>query len=88
MWAALLRAGPDGMPLTDLMAAGGMGRSWVYYRLCEHGRAGRAVQTTRRSWRAVRPGDGHPVGHVGRAACAVTVSDRPSVHRFRARLRA
>ena len=42
-----VRAGPDGAPITDLMAACGMGRSWVYYRLREHAQAGRAVQTTR-----------------------------------------
>ena len=47
------------------MAACGMGRSWVYYRLREHARAGRAVQTTRGAWRAVRPGDGRPPGHPG-----------------------
>jgi len=63
LWAALLTAGPDGAPITDLMAACGMGRSWVYYRLREHARAGRAVQTTRGAWRAVRPGDGRPPGH-------------------------
>ena len=65
LWAALLRAGPDGAPITDLMAACGMGRSWVYYRLREHARAGRAIQTTRGAWRAVRPGDGRPPGHPG-----------------------
>jgi S-DNA-T family DNA segregation ATPase FtsK/SpoIIIE len=65
LWASLLRAGPDGVPITDLMAACGMGRSWVYYRLREHARAGRAVQTTRGSWRAVRPGDGRAPGHPG-----------------------
>ena len=47
LWAALLTARPDGAPITDLMAACGMGRSWVYYRLRGHARAGRAVQTTR-----------------------------------------
>ena len=65
LWAALLTAGPDGAPITDLMAACGMGRSWVYYRLREHARAGRAIQTTRGAWRAVRPGDGRPPGHPG-----------------------
>ena len=65
LWAALLRAGADGMSITNLMAACGMGRSWVYYRLREHARAGRAVQTTRGAWRAVRPGDGRPPGHPG-----------------------
>ena len=53
------------------------------------------MQTTRGSWRAVRPGDGRPAGHPGtgratpwgRAASAVTVSDRLAVHGL-ARLRA
>ena len=62
LWAALLNAGPDGATITDLMAACGMGRSWVYYRLREHARSGRSVQTTRGSWRAVRPGDSAPTG--------------------------
>jgi hypothetical protein len=65
LWGALLRAGPDGAPITELMAACGMGRSWVYYRLREHARAGRAIQTTRGAWRAVRPGDGRSPGHPG-----------------------
>ncbi len=65
LWAALLRAGPDGAPITDLMAACGMGRRWVYYRQREHARAGRAVQTTRGAWRAARPGDNRPPGHPG-----------------------
>jgi S-DNA-T family DNA segregation ATPase FtsK/SpoIIIE len=60
LWAALLNAGPDGLLITDLMTACGMGRSWVYYRLREHSRAGRAVQTTRGSWRAARPSDARP----------------------------
>ena len=51
-------------PIMDLMTACGMGRSWVYYRLREHARAGRAVQTTRGSWWAVRPGTADP-GHLG-----------------------
>jgi S-DNA-T family DNA segregation ATPase FtsK/SpoIIIE len=60
LWDALHAAGPEGASVAALMAACGMGRSWVYYRLREHARAGRAVQTMRGSWRAVRPGDGRP----------------------------
>jgi S-DNA-T family DNA segregation ATPase FtsK/SpoIIIE len=60
LWDALRAAGPDGATVAALMAACGMGRSWVYYRLREHARAGRAVQTVRGSWRAARPGDGRP----------------------------
>jgi hypothetical protein len=32
-----------------------MGRSWVYSRLREHARAGRAVQTAPGAWRAITP---------------------------------
>jgi hypothetical protein len=37
-----------------------MARRWVYYRLQEHARAGRAVQVRRGYWRAARPADGPP----------------------------
>src|SRR5262249_6314987 len=63
LWDALSAAGPEGVSVAALMAACGMGRSWVYYRLREHARAGRAVQTMRGFWRAARPGgpgDGRP----------------------------
>ncbi|MGH3905488.1 MAG: hypothetical protein ACRDTE_15065 [Pseudonocardiaceae bacterium] len=56
LWVALRRAGPNGAPIADLMTACGMGRSWVYYRLREHARSGRAVRTMRGAWRAVTPG--------------------------------
>ena len=59
LWDALVDAGPEGASVTALEAACGMGRSWVYYRLQEHARAGRAVQVRRGYWRAARPGDGH-----------------------------
>jgi S-DNA-T family DNA segregation ATPase FtsK/SpoIIIE len=59
LWDALSAAGPDGAAIADLMAATGMGRSWVYYRLAGYARAGRAVQTVRGSWRAV-PAGGDP----------------------------
>ncbi len=55
LWAALRRAGPDGAAIADLMTACGRGRSWVYYRLREHARAGRAVRTARGAWRALTP---------------------------------
>ena len=65
LWAALTGAGTDGATVGDLMAACGMSRSWVYYRLREHATAGRAVQTARGAWRAAPPpsdgpGDGWP----------------------------
>jgi hypothetical protein len=34
------------------MAATGMSRSWVYYRLHEHANAGRAIQVSRGRWLA------------------------------------
>ena len=65
LWAALRAAGPEGVSVADLETACGMRRRWVYYRLREHAAAGRAVQVTRGSWRAVPPaggasGDGRP----------------------------
>ena len=64
LWAALRAAGPEGVSIADLETACGMRRRWVYYRLREHAAAGRAVQVTRGSWRAVPPagasGDGRP----------------------------
>ncbi len=58
LWAALSSAGPEGVSVTALVTASGMGRSWVYYRLAEHAAAGRAVQVRRGCWRAARPPDG------------------------------
>jgi S-DNA-T family DNA segregation ATPase FtsK/SpoIIIE len=57
LWDALVDAGPEGVPVAELEAACGMGRSWVYYRLQEHARADRAVQIRRGYWRAARPSD-------------------------------
>lgn len=58
LWDALRAAGPGGASVTDL-AACGMGRRWVYYRLGELADAGRAVQAARGMWRAAPP-DGSP----------------------------
>jgi S-DNA-T family DNA segregation ATPase FtsK/SpoIIIE len=65
LWDALTDAGPEGVSVAELEAACGMGRRWVYYRLQDHGKAGRAVQVRRGYWRAIRPsdsrsGDGRP----------------------------
>ena len=57
LWDALVDAGPEGVPVPELEAVCGMGRSWVYYRLQEHARAGRAIQIRRGYWRAARPSD-------------------------------
>jgi S-DNA-T family DNA segregation ATPase FtsK/SpoIIIE len=58
LWDALVDAGPGGVSVAELEAVSGMGRSWVYYRLQSHARAGRAIQVRRGCWRAVRPSDG------------------------------
>jgi hypothetical protein len=51
--ARLRRHPAGGTTVAGLMAATGMGRSWVYYRLAGHAAAGRAVQVTRGCWRAI-----------------------------------
>jgi DNA segregation ATPase FtsK/SpoIIIE, S-DNA-T family len=58
LWDALVDAGPEGVTVAGLETACGMGRRWVYYRLQEHAKAGRAVQVRRGHWRAVRTLDG------------------------------
>jgi S-DNA-T family DNA segregation ATPase FtsK/SpoIIIE len=55
LWDALTGAGPEGASVAELEAACGMARRWVYYRLQEHAKAGRAVQVRRGWWRAARP---------------------------------
>jgi S-DNA-T family DNA segregation ATPase FtsK/SpoIIIE len=52
LWTALLRAPDHGLSVRDLMAATGMGRTWVYDRLQEHATAGRAIQVSRGRWLA------------------------------------
>jgi hypothetical protein len=56
LWAALSMAPEDGISVSGLMSATGMGRRWVYYRLREVADAGRAVQTDRGNWRALDQG--------------------------------
>jgi S-DNA-T family DNA segregation ATPase FtsK/SpoIIIE len=60
LWDALVDAGPQGVSVGELVAACGMARRWVYYRLQEHATAGRAVQVRRGYWRAARAADGPP----------------------------
>ncbi|MBO3752360.1 cell division protein FtsK [Streptosporangiaceae bacterium NEAU-GS5] len=66
LWDALTAAPKDGLNIADLAAATQMGRSWIYYRLQEHLRAGHAVQPSRGRWRAAAepstdtPGDHEP----------------------------
>lgn len=56
LWAALRSSGGKGATVGELMAACGMGRSWVYHRLRQHAEGGHAVQTSRGRWRARPPG--------------------------------
>jgi DNA segregation ATPase FtsK/SpoIIIE, S-DNA-T family len=65
LWDALSHAGPEGVSVAELQAACGMARRWVYYRLSQHGKTGRAVQVRRGYWRAVRPGGGRPPARPG-----------------------
>ncbi len=52
LWDALSLAGNNGIPVTGLMAATGMSRRWVYYRLRDLANAGRAVASEDGTWRA------------------------------------
>jgi S-DNA-T family DNA segregation ATPase FtsK/SpoIIIE len=63
LWAALVAAGPGGVPIADLITATGKGRTWVYERLHRYTAAGKAIQTMRGRWRATSPGDTQPGGH-------------------------
>jgi S-DNA-T family DNA segregation ATPase FtsK/SpoIIIE len=56
LWAALSLAPEEGISVPGLMAATGMGRRWVYYRLRELADAGRAIQTARGNWRTTESG--------------------------------
>jgi S-DNA-T family DNA segregation ATPase FtsK/SpoIIIE len=52
LWAALASAGPEGVPVAELLRATGMTRPTLYRHLQAYARAGRAVQVTRGHWRA------------------------------------
>ncbi len=54
--SALSRAPDQGISASELMAATGMGRRWVYYRLRELSVAGRVIQTARGLWRIAPQG--------------------------------
>lgn len=56
LWNALLTAPDGGMPIRELIRVTGQSRSWVYRRLGELAKAGRAVQTQRGHWRATDHG--------------------------------
>jgi S-DNA-T family DNA segregation ATPase FtsK/SpoIIIE len=59
LWAALSHAPSEGIPVPDLMAATGMSRRWVYYRLRQLADAGRAEPVAGGNWRAI---DAEPNG--------------------------
>ena len=52
LWAALSLAPDEGSTVTELMAATGMGRSWVYYRLRGLAERGQVIQVSHGRWRA------------------------------------
>jgi S-DNA-T family DNA segregation ATPase FtsK/SpoIIIE len=52
LWVALRNAPESGATIVELMTVTGMSRRWVYYRLQQHAKAGRAHQPTRGKWRA------------------------------------
>jgi S-DNA-T family DNA segregation ATPase FtsK/SpoIIIE len=56
--AALADAGPDGVPVAELLALTGMTRPTLYRHLRVHADAGRAVQVSCGYWRATGPSDG------------------------------
>jgi DNA segregation ATPase FtsK/SpoIIIE, S-DNA-T family len=62
LWAALSDAGPEGVPVAQLVQATGKGRTWVYERLQRWAKAGRVIQTVRGHWRSTAPGDGQASG--------------------------
>jgi hypothetical protein len=57
--SALSLAPEEGISVPDLVAATGMSRRWVYYRLRELAAAGHAIQTARGHWR-IAPGRRQP----------------------------
>ncbi len=75
LWAALRRAGPEGVSVAELLTVTGMTRPTLYRRLRAHARAGRVVQTVRGSWRAPVPSDG--AGGDGRPPPAPRAPRRP-----------
>jgi hypothetical protein len=54
LWAALSGAPPEGIPVSNLITITGMSRRWVFWRLKQLAERGKAVQTVRGHWRAVR----------------------------------
>ncbi|HEU5157463.1 MAG TPA: FtsK/SpoIIIE domain-containing protein [Streptosporangiaceae bacterium] len=64
LWTMLTAAPAEGIPVSHLINATGMGRSWVYYRLQEMAEDGRAERTNRGRWRArPAPRTAHGHGH-------------------------
>ncbi len=57
LWAALLMAPGEGLPVADLVAESGMSHRWVNYRLRALADAGRVTQVRRGLWRTWSPED-------------------------------
>lgn len=55
LWTALREAPDDGLSIPELIMTTGMQRTWIYLRLQQHARNGRAVQVSRGRWRAAEP---------------------------------
>ncbi|MBR7830242.1 hypothetical protein KDK95_28325 [Actinospica sp. MGRD01-02] len=55
LWAALREAPDEGVTIPELIMTTGMQRTWIYLRLQQHARNGRAVQVSRGRWRAADP---------------------------------
>ncbi|WP_344897006.1 cell division protein FtsK [Actinomadura meridiana] len=60
LWAMLVAAPEEGVPVPLLIKASGKSRRWVYYQLGGHASAGRAVQVSRGRWRATSHADDVP----------------------------
>ncbi|MDL4817760.1 FtsK/SpoIIIE domain-containing protein [Actinomadura opuntiae] len=58
LWAMLVAAPDEGVPVPLLIQASGKSRRWVYYQLNGLAESGRAIQVTRGRWRAVTPETG------------------------------
>jgi S-DNA-T family DNA segregation ATPase FtsK/SpoIIIE len=56
LWAALPSAPDEGISVPELVAATGMSRRWIYYRLRELATAGQVTQTARGLWRVAPHG--------------------------------
>jgi hypothetical protein len=56
LWAALSAAPHEGISVPELVAATGMSRRWIYYRLRKFASGGQVIQTARGLWRIAPQG--------------------------------